>query len=143
MKSLIDDLREMTLAGNVATVAVPLGAVLRRPWPDMWKKRKKRKKTESLDESASVWKQMVDIDSKLDSEAQNWNHNLAAVFKLYEKFASRPAKLAIILAKFDAPHWLSTAKAKHGLEQVRLHDKALAKSIIREIRRWDGMKDAT
>jgi len=71
---------------------------------------------------------MFEIDSSLSMAAKNWNHNLAAVYRLVSK---RPDKAHKIWAKFDPSDWIR--RSSGHIEEIQNIDPSLANAIMRDL----------
>ena len=87
----------------------------------------------------SISQQMVDIDSRLSISAMNWNHNLAHVFRNFDKFKDGP-KFARVFKNWDsntANDWLSRGSDSGAIDEIRAIDSDMASAIINKIKEID------
>ncbi len=89
----------------------------------------------------NVADRMFAIDPLLSDFAQNVNHNLANMFKMYSRMqAKRPAKLPRMLETFDKAFWVESDRGQKYLRELRKRDAQLASDVVREAAMWDRLK---
>ena len=89
----------------------------------------------------NVADRMFEIDPLLSDFAQNVNHNLANMFKMYSRMqAKRPAKLPRMLETFDKAFWVESERGQKYLRELRKRDAQLASDVVREAAMWDRLK---
>ena len=92
------------------------------------------KVTEGLNKKSSLdlgdmSKRMFALDAQLSHGAQNWNHNLADVFKVLWRLRQRPDKQAKVLERLDKADWIRRGKRSGALAEIQALDSELARAL--------------
>lgn len=86
-----------------------------------------------------VAKRMVDIDGQLSVEAMNWNHNLAHIFRNFDKYVGTPKLLRSFKNWNDGTlaDWLRRGKKSGAIAELEALDRNLAKDVLAKLKAID------